>query len=149
MSGITADGIEIDRDIAAAPAAVFAAWTEPAHFARWFGTAAVDVPRESLDYVAEPGRAWAARMMLPDGNAIDWAGEFLEVATAERLVLTISDRPDEGARARIVVTIEPSADGARRRFSQETPGVTPEQQQGVLAGWQGFMDELVRIAEAR
>jgi uncharacterized protein YndB with AHSA1/START domain len=37
MTGITPEGIEIDRDFAAPPAAVFAAWTTAEHFARWFG----------------------------------------------------------------------------------------------------------------
>lgn len=31
------------------------------------------------------------------------------------------------------------------RFTQKTPDFTPEQQTGVLAGWQGFMDELALI----
>lgn len=37
MTGTTSDGIEIDRHFDAPPAAVFAAWTTPQHFARWFG----------------------------------------------------------------------------------------------------------------
>ncbi|WP_268235375.1 hypothetical protein [Microbacterium sorbitolivorans] len=43
------------------------------------------MPGETLDFVAEQGRAWTARIVLPDGNGIDWAGEFDElerVATA-------------------------------------------------------------------
>jgi uncharacterized protein YndB with AHSA1/START domain len=32
-------------------------------------------------------------MVLPDGNTIDWTGEFLEVVPDRRLVLTMTDRP--------------------------------------------------------
>lgn len=146
MTGITPEGIEISRDFAAPPAAVFAAWTTPRHFARWFGGANVQVPLDGLDFVAEPGRAWAAQMILPDGATIDWAGDFVEVVPGRRLVLTITDRPAEPARARIVVELTAIEGGTRMSFTQETPGFSPEQQEGVLAGWQSFVDELERIA---
>jgi uncharacterized protein YndB with AHSA1/START domain len=148
MTGITTDGIEIDRDFAAPPAAVFAAWTTPEHFARWFGGSAVQVPLDTLEFVAEPGRTWTAQMVLPGGNVMDWTGDFVEVVPPERLVFTITDRPAEPARATIVVELTATAAGTRMRFTQETPGFTPEQQQGVLAGWQSFVDELERIAAA-
>jgi len=148
MTGITEGGIEIDREFAASPSAVFAAWTTGRHFARWFGGREVRVPLDGLDYVAEPGRSWSARMVLPDGRTIAWAGEFLEVVPDERLVLTMTDRPAEPARARIVVELMAIPGGTRIRFSQETPGFSPEQQEGVLAGWQSFIAELEQIASA-
>ena len=148
MTGIIEGGIEIDRDFAAPPAAVFAAWTTAAHFARWFGGREVQVPLDGLDYVAEPGRTWSAQMILPDGHTIDWTGEFLEVVPDDRFVFTLTDRPAEPARARIVVELSPIPGGTRMRFSQETPGFSPEQQEGVLAGWQTFLDELGGIATA-
>jgi len=148
MTGTTAHGIEIDRDFTAPPAAVFAAWTTPRHFARWFGGKDVQVPLDSLDFIAEPGRAWTAQMILPDGSTIDWTGDFIEVLPDQRLVFTITDRPAEPARARIVVELTAIADGTRMHFTQETPGFSPEQQEGVLAGWQSFVDELERIATA-
>lgn len=146
MTGTTAEGIEIERDFAAPPAAVFAAWTTPRHFARWFGGNDVEVPLDSLDLVAEPGRSWTARMVLPDGSTIDWAGDFIEVVPDERLVFTITDRPAEPGRAVIVVELSAIPGGTRMRFTQETPGFSPAQQAGVLAGWQAFIDELERIA---
>ena len=146
MTGITTDGIVIDRDFAAPPQAVFAAWTTPEHFARWFGGSAVEVPLDRLAFVAEPGKTWTAQMVLPDGTTIDWTGDFVEVVPHERLVFTITDRPAEPGRSRIVVELTAIAGGTRMRFSQETPGFTPEQQAGVLAGWQGFIDEPERIA---
>jgi len=148
MTGTTAHGIVIDRDIAAPPQAVFAAWTTPEHFARWFGGPDVRVPVDRLSFVAEPGRTWTAQMVLPDGNTIDWTGTFIEVAPHERLVFTITDSPAEPGRAQAAVHLTAIDGGTRMRFTQETPGFTPEQQAGVLAGWQGFMDELEKIATA-
>lgn len=145
MTKITAEGIEIDRSFSATPAKVFAAWTTPQHFARWFGGSSVRVPLDHLDFVAEPGRPWAAQMVLPNGTTIDWAGTFVEVVPDERLVFTITDRPSEFS-ATVVVVLTGTPDGTLMRFSQETPNFTPEQQEGVLAGWQSFIDELEQIA---
>jgi uncharacterized protein YndB with AHSA1/START domain len=149
VTGITSDGIEIDRDFAAPPAAVFAAWTTPEHFARWFGGKTTQVPLDSLDFVAEPGRSWSAQMLLPDGTTMDWTGEFVEVVPDERLVFTITDRPAEPARARVVVELTAIPDGTRMQFTQETPGFSREQQEGTLDGWQAFIDELEQAATVR
>jgi uncharacterized protein YndB with AHSA1/START domain len=148
MTAITTHGIEIDRKFTAPPTAVFASWTTPEHFAQWFGGRSAQVPLDSLDFVAEPGRTWTARMVLPDGNTLDWTGDFVEVVPVERLVFTITDRPAEPSRATIVVELTAIAGGTQMHFTQETPGFTPEQQEGVLAGWQAFIDELELIATA-
>lgn len=148
MTGTTSDGIEIDRHFDAPPAAVFAAWTTPQHFARWFGGKDVQVPMDSLDFVAEPGRTWTAQMVLPDGNTIDWTGDFLEVAPDERLVLTMTDQPSGPGQAKIIVELTAIPGGTRMHFTQETPGFSPEQQTEVLAGWQTFINELEQIASA-
>jgi uncharacterized protein YndB with AHSA1/START domain len=148
MTGITTDtGIEIDRDFAAAPADVFAAWTTPEAFARWFGGDQVQVPLDSFDYRAEKGRSWSATMMLPDGNTIAWTGEFVEVSPVSRLVLTMTDQPAAEGRATITVDLTATEAGTRMRFTQTTPGFTAEQREGVLAGWQGFMDVLQQVVE--
>lgn len=146
MTGITAHGIEVDREIAASPEAVFTTWTTPQHFSKWFGGPAVNVPPETIDFVAEAGKSWTAQMVLPDGNSIDWAGEFIEVQPDTRLVLTMTDRPADPNRAELVVELAATPGGTRMRFTQETPGFSPEQQAQVLAGWQTFIDELERIA---
>lgn len=148
MTGITEDGIEIDREFAATPDAVFAAWTTAESFSRWFGGRDVQVPLDGLDYRAEVGRAWSAMMVLPDGSTIDWAGEFLEVDPPSRLVMTLTDRPAEGDRAVLTVELTPTAVGTRLLMTQQTPGFSTEQREGTIAGWQSFLDVLGEIAAA-
>lgn len=126
MTGITDDGIEIDRDIAAPPEAVFAAWTTPESFAQWFGGREVQVPRDSLDYHAEAGREWSATMVIPDGNRLVWADEFRELDAPSRVVMTFTDQPSEGTRAVLAVEITPTPTGAHLRMTQETPGFSDE-----------------------
>lgn len=148
MTGITDEGIEIVREFAASPEAVFEAWTRPESFARWFGGREVQVPLDALDYQAVVGRAWSAMMVLPGGNTIDWRGEFLVVDPPSRLVMTITDQPDDDARARLEVELTPTATGTRMRMTQETRGFTPEQQEAVIAGWQTFLDVIAEIVES-
>ena len=145
MNDITASGIEIQREFDAAPTSVFTAWTTGQSFAHWFGGAGVNVPLEHLEYVAEAGREWRARMELPDGNHIDWAGEFIEVTPGARLVLTMTDQPADPSRAVIVVDLESSERGTLMKFTQETPGFTPEQQSAVLQGWESFFDAMAEL----
>jgi uncharacterized protein YndB with AHSA1/START domain len=147
VTGITEEGIEIDREFAAPPSAVFAAWTTPESFARWFGGRDVQVPIDGLDYRAEVGRSWSAMMVLPDGNTIDWAGEFLEVDPPSRLVMTMTDRPTDGVRAVLTIDLTPTNAGTRLRMTQQTPGFTTEQREATIAGWQTFLDVLADIAE--
>lgn len=154
MTGITENGIEIDRTVAADPEQVFAALTTAESFAQWFGTRAVDVPIDRLDYRAEPGRRWAAVMVLPDGNAINWAGEFVEVDAPTRLMMTLTDQPEaeNGALLSIDLTRIDAASGAgsgtQLRAQQEAPGFSDEQKLATIAGWEGFLDVLAEIAEA-
>lgn len=148
MTGITDEGIEIDREFAAPPSEVFAAWTTPESFTQWFGGRDIVVPVEALDFHAEPGRAWSATMVLPAGNTIEWAGEFVEVDPPSRLVMTITDRPAEPARAALTVDLVSTAGGTRLRMTQQTPGFTDEQRRGTIAGWETFLDVLGEIAEA-
>ncbi len=147
MTGITPEGFEIDRDFAAPPAAVFAAWTTAEQFARWFGGAAVQVPAEGLDFTAVEGSSWTATMVLPDANRINWTGEFLEVVPVERIVLTMTDNPAEPARLAITVDLTPTDTGTHMLMKQAAADFTPEQREATIAGWQQFFDEMAAIVE--
>ena len=85
--------ISITRTFDAPPDAVFAAWTTPTHFGRWFGTESTKVEDVSMD--VRVGGDWKARMILPDGNEIGWHGSYQEVDAPSRLVMTLSDRPGD------------------------------------------------------
>ncbi len=148
MTGPTNDSIEVERIVAAEPASVFAALTTPESFARWFGGAAVQVPLNTLDYHAVAGRAWSAKMVLPDQNTIEWTGEFLEVSPPSKLVMTITDQPGDAEQAVLNFELLPNGNGTRLQMTQQTPGFTLEQQNATIAGWQTFLDVLTEIAEA-
>jgi uncharacterized protein YndB with AHSA1/START domain len=107
----------------------------------------VQVPADRLDYEPAASRAWSATMVLPDGNTIDWTGEFLEVVPDRRLVLTMTDQPDEPSRLAISVEFSPTGSGTHMHLTQEAPDFTDEQRKATIAGWQTFFDVLQQIAE--
>jgi uncharacterized protein YndB with AHSA1/START domain len=146
MTGITPEGFEIDRDFAAPPAAVFAAWTTAEHFARWFGGKDAEIPADRLDYQPAAGRPWSATMVLPTNATINWTGEFLEVVPDQRLVFTLSDRPGQ-AGLRVTVELTPAAGGTHMHMTQDAPDFTDEQRQAAVDGWLAFFDVLQEIAE--
>ncbi|WP_125099513.1 SRPBCC family protein [Leucobacter chromiireducens] len=149
MTGVTAAGIEIDRTTTAQPAAVFAAFSEAESFARWFGGPDVEVPADRLDFTAEVGRTWAATMILPDGNTIDWEGRFVEVDAPHRFTFTLTDEPGpDSPQAPVSIGIMPADGGASIHLTQETPDFPHEQKAATLEGWQLFIDEVLSIAEA-
>lgn len=149
MTGVTQSGIEIDRTTEASPEAVFAALTEAESFASWFGGTDVTVPDDSLEFSAVEGEQWRAQMLLPDGNTIDWRGSFVRVERPTRFDFTLTDMPGEDApEALVTFSVFPADGGAALRMTQDTPDFPHEQKAATLEGWQVFLDEVLRIAEA-
>ncbi len=86
-------------------------------------------------------------MVLPDGNTIDWTGEFLEVVPGKRLVFTMTDQPDKPGRLAITVELSATVSGTHMHMTQEAPNFTEEQRKATIAGWQTFLDILQEIAD--
>lgn len=135
--------ITVTRTFAAPRELVWDAFTTPEHFAVWFGTSHVDVPQETLVWNAEPGAAWSAVMHLPDGTTKDWIGEFVEVDRPARLVFTLTDVPSEPENAAAATIVLTEVDGGTQvTLTQEAPGFSVEQQAGLVAGYNAFLDTL-------
>ena len=133
--------IVITRTFAASRERVFDAWITPADFASWFGTAAVDVPLDTLRMDVRVGGAWSAVMRLPDGNAIDWAGEYVELDRPSRIAMTMTDRPDQPAGEPLTVDLEEVAGGATRMTMTQRAGEFSDEQRAMtIQGWSAFFD---------
>lgn len=149
MTGVTKTGIEIDRTTEASPEAVFAALSDAASFASWFGGPDVEVPEDRLAFEAVEGGDWHATMVLPDGNTIDWRGSFVRVDAPTRFDFTLTDMPGSAApEVLVTVAVYPADGGAALHMTQDTPDFPHEQKVATLDGWQVFLDEVLRIAEA-
>src|SRR6478736_10294837 len=137
----------ITRDLKAPRQLVFDALTTPEHFAVWFGTSAVEVPLDSLTMEVRPGGAFRAVMLLPDGNRIDWAGEYQVVDPPSHLAMTLTDRPGDDAGLPVLFDLEEAGDGTVLTIRQDRSDFSDEQVAATIAGYNSFIDDIERVLE--
>ena len=140
------DGLAIRRVFDAPRDAVWREWTEPERFADWFGAPEADNPLEGVEMDVREGGAWRLLMFAgPGRREIRWAGEYLEVIEPERLVFTVTDRPDDDGPSDVVtVVLRDLGDGRTEMDFHQGNLMTPEEYGRAGRGWTGFFD---RIAE--
>ncbi|HTL51786.1 MAG TPA: SRPBCC domain-containing protein [Planctomycetota bacterium] len=80
------------RVYAAPRSLLFELWTDPLHFAQWWGPHGFTTPLCEMD--ARPGGAMLVHMSAPDGTVHKMTGSYREVSPPERLVF-VSAVPDE------------------------------------------------------
>jgi uncharacterized protein YndB with AHSA1/START domain len=143
------DSLTVTRTFNAPRELVYEAWTKPEHFSVWFGTDAVDVPLDTLSLDVRVGGAWNAVMRLPDGNQIHWVGEYTEVDPPERLVFTMTDDPAHPAGEPVVVVFAEVAGGTEMTLTQPGHGMSKEQIDATIMGYNGFFDSMEKVLAAQ
>lgn len=138
----------ITRTLDAPRELVFEALTRPEHFAVWFGTAAVEVPQESLTMDVRPGGAFRAVMVLPDGNRIDWAGEYQAVEPPSHLAMTLTDQPGDDAGLPVLFDLEEIDGRTQLTIRQDRSDFSDEQVAATIAGYNAFIDDIERVLES-
>ncbi len=141
--------VVVTRTFSAPRELVFEAWTKPEHFSVWFGTDAVDVPLDTLALDVRVGGAWKATMLLPDGNQINWVGEYTEVDPPERLAFTMTDDPANPSDVPIVVVFAEVAGGTEMTLTQLAGDFTQEQIDATIMGYNGFFDSMEKVLAAQ
>ena len=142
--------VALSRHIAATPARVFAAWAEPARFARWWGPQGFTNRIEHIE--VRPGGRIRLVMVAPDGAEHPMSGVFHEVVAHERLVFSAIARDGAGApllEACTEVTFAPEAGGTRITVRARAEGFVPlagAMLAGMEAGWAGSLDRLAAVA---
>jgi uncharacterized protein YndB with AHSA1/START domain len=122
---------------------VWREWVEPEAFADWFGGEASEVPIETVEMDVREGGSWKATMFGgPEREEIHWAGEFVELAEPERLVMTMTDSPGEPERAVITVDLVDLGDGRTEMTMEQRGPLPPEQVEGARSGWGSFFDRM-------
>jgi uncharacterized protein YndB with AHSA1/START domain len=142
-SGSAAEvGLTITRVFDAPRERIWMEWTEPERFADWFGGSQSEVPLSSVSMDVRPGGALRATMFSgPARRESRWRGEYTEVVPPERLVFTISDRPDEETYELVTVVLTDLGDGRTEMLL--------EQYERSGQGWGAFLDRIdERLAEA-
>ena len=136
-------GIAITRVFDAEREQVWREWTEPEAFADWFGGRDGVVPPSTVSMDVRPGGPWSMTMLAgTEGREIHWHGEYREVVEPERLVLTISDQPDDDRYELIVVRLRSLADGRTEMTFEQHGLMPPEEYERAGSGWATFFDRL-------
>ncbi len=152
----------IERTFDAPTDLIWQLWTEPEHFAAWYGPAGATIPVAEMDVRVGGSRLLCMEMSAPNGTMKMWfTGEYLEVIENRRLVYTDSLSDENGN----VMSPEqmgmpdghPTTTEVRVELEQVDSGTTmvlthigvPAESPGA-AGWAMALDKLAsRLEEAR
>jgi uncharacterized protein YndB with AHSA1/START domain len=90
--------VVIERSFDAPVELIWQMWTDPAHFAAWYGPDGASIPVAKMEVRVGGTRLVCMEMQTPGGLMQMWfAGEFREVVQNERLVYTESMSDENGA----------------------------------------------------
>jgi uncharacterized protein YndB with AHSA1/START domain len=133
--------LTLKRRLKAAPAAVYAAWTEPEKIAKWFGPEQIETLRAQAD--ARVGGGFRIVMRSPDGEEHDVSGIYREVVPNEKLVFTWAWRATPERESLVTVLIKRDGSGSlltliHEQFFDETA------RDHHREGWTGCLDKLER-----
>jgi uncharacterized protein YndB with AHSA1/START domain len=85
------DAVRIERSFDAPVDLIWQMWTNPDHFAAWYGPDGATIPVARMDVRVGGSRLVAMEMQTPNGSIQMWfTGEYIEVVKNERLVYTES-----------------------------------------------------------
>jgi len=158
----TQRAIVITRVFDAPRQLVWKAWTEPRHFARWYGPKGFTTPVCRIDL--RVGGKYLNCMRSPEGQDFWTTGVFREIAAPERLVMTASRADKDGnvvpasryemdagwsLETQISVTLE--EDDGRTKVTLEHVGMPAGNGRDMAeAGWNESLDKLADVlAESR
>ena len=138
---ISGHQVTIRRRIEAPRAAVFAAWTEPAQFARWFGPRGVVCIEAELD--VRIGGTYRIGNQLPDASLVWITGTYLDVVPPDLLRYTwLVGSADEEAEPSIVEVRFLANDGGTDVEVTHRRIANAEVREGHHRGWIGCLDRL-------
>jgi uncharacterized protein YndB with AHSA1/START domain len=136
--------VTITRTFEAPPEEVFAAWTQPAEIARWYGPPQFNAPEERITVDLRPGGRWELTMVRRDGRGEFSIGyEILEVQPPSLLVMRSDPMPNMPDPTIVRVEIATAGSGVTLTV---TDGPLPPA--GAADAEAGYNAALAKLAEA-
>lgn len=136
--------VTITRTFDATPDRLFAARTEPAEIARWYGPAMFDAPADRIAVDLRPGGRWEVTMVRHDGaGELPIGYEILEVDPPALLVMRSDPMPHLPEPTVVRIEIRPHGAGATMTL---TDGPLPEH--GAAGAERGYRTALEKLAGA-
>ena len=133
--------LTLKRRFNAAPEKVYAAWTQPAQIAQWFGPDAGGVQRAETDLRA--GGRFTIAFNTEDGEEHQVNGVYREVVRNKKLVFTWAWRSTPERDSLVTVLIEPDGDGSLLTLTHEQ-FFDEAARDRHSHGWTGSLDKLER-----
>ena len=132
--------LTLKRRLNAAPAKVFAAWTDPEKIVKWFGPDAGPVKSAVLD--VRTGGRYAIVFSTEDGEEHHVSGVYREVIPDEKLNFTWAWRTMPERESVVTILIKPDGDGSQLTLIHEQ-FFDEEARDRHQYGWNGCLDKLV------
>lgn len=139
---VTKPSLTLKRHLNAAPAKVFAAWTDPEKVKHWMGPGEVEVLRVESD--PRPGGSFRWVMRSPDGQTHDVSGVYREVVPDRKLVFTWAWITTPERESLVTVDIKPDGDGSLLTLTHEQffDADARDRHQG---GWTSALDKMEKM----
>jgi uncharacterized protein YndB with AHSA1/START domain len=156
----TTKDVQIERIFDAPIDLIWSMWTEPEHFANWYGPMGAKIPNADMDVRVGGRRSIAMEMATPGGPMkMFFVGEYREVSPKTRLVYTEAMADAEGnamtaeqmgmpagAPMETSIIVELEELGDQTRMTMTHIGVPAESPGGQ--GWTMAIDKMqARVAE--
>ena len=134
--------LTLRRRLAAPPAAVYAAWTDPQKLARWFGPARIVSAEATLD--VRVGGRFHVVLYEDNGDRHQVGGVYKEIEPERKLVFSWAWSATPERESQVTVTLKPDGDGTVLILTHEqlADEATRERHTG---GWTGSLDKLERM----
>jgi uncharacterized protein YndB with AHSA1/START domain len=127
------------RELDAPRELVWAAWTEPAHLARWWGPRGFTMPSCEVDF--RPGGAYRMVMRGPDGAEHPFHGVYREIVAPSRIVFSAVIGRAAGHAVLTTVTLDDEGGRTRLTVRQTVPG-DEAMARGQTQGWAESLERL-------
>ncbi len=138
---VTRPSLTLKRRLNAAPAKVYAAWTDPQKIARWFGPASVKAGTERADIDARVGGRFRISFTKEDGEYSEVGGVYREVVPNQKLVFSWAWHSTPERESQVTVELKPAGDGTWLTLTHEQ-FFDQAARDGHQRGWLGLLDKL-------
>jgi uncharacterized protein YndB with AHSA1/START domain len=138
----TKPSLTLKRRLNAAPAKVFAAWTDPQKVTRWMGPGAVTPVSADADVRVGGRYRWVMRSA--DGETHDVSGVYREVVPDRKLVFTWAWKSTPERESLVTVDLRPDGDGTLLTLTHEQ-FFDADARDRHQHGWTGSLDKLEKF----
>ena len=133
--------LTLKRRLHAPAEKVYAAWTEPAQLARWFGPAQTISGSVRAEMDVRVGGRFRVGFKTEDGEYHEVGGVYREVVPNEKLVFTWAWHTTPERESLVTVLIRRDGDGAMLTLTHEQ-FFDEAARDGHKRGWTGTLDKL-------